>query len=243
MSDCSEFYKLHITARHSGVSTVTSKAEKAKRPELAPDILEEEWSYFKARWTQYKQATGLKGGDIVTQLLECCTEPLRRDHQRTFSGARAANVMEEVIFAELRQIAVCMRNKAVNRVKLSTLKQDKGEPIRKFSGRVRSLATVNGYSVKCSNEECGHDVSYTEAVIMDQLIAGLADTDIQKDVLSLTESDTWDLEKLLKYFEGKESGLASQGLMSGSGGGGISAVKTCVKKSILGVWGTVRLLE
>ena len=48
--------------------------------------------------------------------------------------------MEEVVFAELKQIAVCKRNKAVNRVKLSTLKQDKGEPIRKFAGILRSLA-------------------------------------------------------------------------------------------------------
>ena len=119
---------------------------------------------------------------------------------------------------------MCKRNKAVNRVKLSTLKQDKGEPVRKFAGRVRSLAAVNGYSIKCTNAECGRDVSYTEAVIMDQLIAGLADTEIQKDVLSHTGADTWDLEKLLKYVEGKESGLASQGLMSGSGGGGVSVV-------------------
>ena len=98
--DCLEFYKIHITARHSGViSTVTSKAEKAKRPELAPDISEKDWSYFKARWIQCKQASGLKGEDIVTQLLECCTEPLRRDHHRTFSGAGAADVTEEVVFS------------------------------------------------------------------------------------------------------------------------------------------------
>ena len=70
MSDCLEFYKIHVIARHSGViSTATSKAEKAKRPELAPDISEKDWSYFKARWTQYKQSTGLKGEDILTQLL------------------------------------------------------------------------------------------------------------------------------------------------------------------------------
>lgn len=120
---------------------------------------------------------------------------------------------------------MCKRNKAVNRVKLGILRQDKVEPVRKFAGRVRSLAVVNGYTVKCAKEGCGQDVSYTEAIIMDQLTAGLADTEIQKDVLSHTEADTWDLEKLLKYVEGKESGLAGQGLMSGSGSGGVSVVK------------------
>ena len=231
VADCLGFYKLHVTARHQASNIAASKAEKAKRPELAPDISEEDWTYFQARWTQYKKATGLKGDDVITQLLECCTEPLRRDHHRTFSGARAAPATEAIVVAELKQIAVCKRNKAVNRVKLSTLKQDKGEPIRKFAGRVRSLAAVNGYSVKCTGAECGQDVSYTEPVIMDQLIAGLADGEIQKDVLSHTEADTWDLEKLLKYVEGKESGLSSQVLMSGSGGGAVGVVKPAQRRA------------
>ena len=51
------------------------------------------------------------------------------------------------------------------------------------------------------------DVSYTEAVIADQVIAGLTDTEIQREVLSHTKADTCDLEKLLKYVEGKESGV------------------------------------
>ena len=130
---------------------------------------------------------------------------------------------EASVLAELKQTTVCKRNKVVNRVKLRTMKQDRGEPVRKFAGRVRSLAAVSSYSVKCSKESCGQDVSYTEAVIMDQIITGLADTEIQKDVLSHTDSDTMTLETLLKFIEGKESGLASQGLLSG--GGGVSAVR------------------
>ena len=237
VADCLGFYKLHVSARHEAGNTA-SKAEKAKRPPLAPDISEEDWTYFEARWTQYKQATGLKGDDVITQLLECCAESLRRDHHRTYSGARAAAAATEtVILAELKQIAVCKRNKAVNRVKLSSLRQDKGEPIRKFAGRVRSLAVVNGYSVKCTGAECGQEVSYTEPVIMDQLIAGLADGEIQTDVLSHTEADTWDLEKLLKYVEGKESGLASRELLSGSGGGAVNVVKPGQRRAQGQGWG------
>ena len=213
-------YKLHVGARHQ--NNAASKAEKAKRPELSSDISDEDWSYFISRWTQYKKATGISGDDIVTQLMECCSERLRRDHHRTFSGG-AAVVTEASVLAELKQITVCKRNKAVNRVKLSTMKQDRGEPVRKFAGRVRSLAAVSSYSVKCSKEDCGQDVSYTEAVIMDQIITGLADTEIQKDVLSHTYSDTMTLETLLKFIEGKESGLVSQGLLAG--GGGVSAVR------------------
>ena len=119
--------------------------EKAKRPELSSDISDEDWSYFISRWTQYKKATGISGDDIVTQLMECCSERLRRDHHRTFSGG-ATVLTEASVLAELKQITVCKRNKAVNRVKLSTMKQDRGEPVRKFAGRVRSLAAVSSYS-------------------------------------------------------------------------------------------------
>ena len=54
-----------------------------------------------------------------------------------------------------------------------------------------------------------------EEVIMDQLITGLADVEIQRDVLSHPDAAVMNLEKLLQFIEGKESGQESQGLLSG----------------------------
>ena len=64
--------------------------------------------------------------------------------------------------------------------------------------------------------KCEEPVSYTDEVIKDQVIAGIADSEIQKDVLSHPEAKVFDLEKLLSFIEGKESGMTSQGLMSGN---------------------------
>lgn len=50
---------------------------------------------------------------------------------------------------------------------------------------------------------------------MDQLITGLADVEIQRDVLSHPDAAVMNLEKLLQFIEGKESGQESQGLLSG----------------------------
>ena len=58
---------------------------------------------------------------------------------------------------------------------------------------------------------CNDPVSYTDEVIKDQVIAGIADLEIQKDVLSHPDSKTFNLEKLLSFVEGKESGMTSQG--------------------------------
>ena len=213
-----ELYKIHVRAAHDdGAETSPSaKAERARRPELSSDISDEDWDYFVARWKSYKKATKLTGDYIVIQLMECCSDSIRRDHHRTYSGLEDGRD-EETVLGELKKIAVKKRNKAVNRVKLGDLKQERGEPIRRFAGRVRSLASVSEFKVKCKGANCGADVSYAEEVIADQVVRGTADVEIQKDVLSHVDADTWDLENLLKFIEGKESGMASQGLMSSTG--------------------------
>ena len=45
---------------------------------------------------------------------------------------------------------------------------------------------------------------------------GLANTEIQRDVLSQLDADKLTLDKLLTFIEGKESGEASQGLLANS---------------------------
>ena len=134
-----------MKVKHSNIQHA-SKPEKAKRPELSAEMSDEDWVYFKARWAEYKKATGINTeDDIITQLMECCCESVRRDHHRTFSRADddSTPVTEQIRLKELKQLAVRKKNKAVNRVKLGTIRQDKGEPVRKFAGRVRSLAAVS----------------------------------------------------------------------------------------------------
>ena len=215
--------EMHFSAKHRSPVTSSSqtskssaaKPEKAKRPELAAEVSDEDWNYFLARWEAYKKATCLEGEDLVLQLMECCCEGLRRDHHRTYPSISSL-ATESSCLAQLKQLAVRAKNRAVHRVKLNTLKQDKGEPVRKFAGRIRSLAGVSDYSVKCT--KCDTAVPYTDSVIMDQVIAGLAELDIQRDVLSHPDAKHLTLEKLLIFIEGKESGQASLGLVSGNSG-------------------------
>ena len=206
--------EMHFKSKHSSTKpkSTSAKAEKAKRPEIAAEMSDEDWQYFLSRWEAYKKSTSLEGEEIVLQLMECCCEQLRRDHHRTYPGNQTT-VTESSRLAEIKQIAVRAKNRAVNRAKLNTLKQDKGEPIRKFAGRIRSLASVSGYSIACTG--CKIAVSYTDEVIMDQVIAGIADLEIQKDVLSHPDAENLNLEKLLVFVEGKESGQTSLGLLSG----------------------------
>ena len=86
LPDTIKLYEIHLKVKHSSAKNAP-KPEKAKRPELAAEMSDEDWVYFKSRWSDYKKATAISGDEIVTQLMECCCENIRRDHHRTFSRA------------------------------------------------------------------------------------------------------------------------------------------------------------
>ena len=98
-------YKIHVEAKHK-TAQVSTKVEKAKRPELASEVSDEDWAYFKSRWLEYKKATNLTSAeDILVQLMECCCEQLRRDHHRMFlsSAGNGGEATEETRLKELKQ--------------------------------------------------------------------------------------------------------------------------------------------
>ena len=125
--------EIHVAAKHQknkSTKATAVKAEKAKRPEIAAEVSDEDWAYFLNRWESYKKATNLEGDEVVLQLMECCCDQLRKDHYRNFPS-NPTSISEKDILSQLKQLAVRAKNRAVNRVKLSTLHQDKGEPIRR----------------------------------------------------------------------------------------------------------------
>ena len=79
--------EMHFAAKHqrSKAAKVNAvKAEKAKRPEIAAEVSDEDWAYFLSRWEMYKTATNLEGDKVILQLMGCCCEQLRKDHYRNF---------------------------------------------------------------------------------------------------------------------------------------------------------------
>ena len=79
---------------------------------------------------------------------------------------------------------------------------------------MRALAVIAEYQVIC---QCEKTVPYADLVIKDQVIAGIANTEIKEAVLSHTEINDMTLDRLLVYVEGKESGKASLGQMESRG--------------------------
>ena len=118
----------------------------------------------------------MKEEEIVQKLMVCCSEDLQKDHFRQFGSDDDPE--EEELLKQLHSLTVRRKNISVLRKNLHSLRQDKGEPVRKFAGRVRALARVCEYKVSC---ECKHSPTYEESMIKDQVIASLYNHEILKD--------------------------------------------------------------
>ena len=200
----------HTTTHQAQGPAQAARVEKVKRPEISSAGTTEDWVYFQSRWGDYVRATKLVGPDRVIQLLECCDEQLRRDLTRNAGGTLAGGTEEETL-AAMKALAVREENIMVARVALHHMKQDRDEPIRAFAARLRGQAGVCKYTKVCPG--CNHDVSYTEAILTDVLCRGIADPEIQIDLLG-DPNQAMTLEQALKYIEAKEAGKRSASQLS-----------------------------
>ena len=194
----------HATT-HSVPHPVMAKAEKVKRPSISSGGTTEDWQYFKSRWDDYVRATKISGADKVIQLLECCDEQLRRDLTRNTSRT-LTELPEAEVLAAMKMLAVREENVMVARVRLHGMKQDRGEPVRAYGARLRGQASVCRYTQQCRN--CEATVDYTKAIVRDVLCQGLADSEIQLDLLGDKNQDMT-LEQTLRFIEAKEAGKRS----------------------------------
>ena len=94
----------------------------------------------------------------------------------------------------------------VARVTLQNMRQDRNEPIRNFRARLSGHTGVCKFTIKCPN--CENDINYTDTIIRDVLARGIADADIQLDLLG-DENQDMTLEDVTQFIEAKESGKRS----------------------------------
>ena len=199
--------QMHEKAKHEQqtVSNSSAKADKVRRPTITGGGSSEDWQYFVTRWEEYAAATKLSESDKVLQLLECCDEQLRRDLTRAAGGTLSSKPEDEVMEA-IRKLAVREENTMVGRFTLHQMSQDTDEPVRNFGARIKGQANVCNYSTECPN--CEHNIDYTDEILRDVLVRGLADTEIQLQLLGDKNQDM-KLEEMFKFVESKESGKRS----------------------------------
>ena len=97
------------------------------------------------------------------------------------------------------------------RVALSRMTQDRGEPIRAFAARLRGQAEVCRFTKKCPG--CDRISNQGEERVADQLCVGLADAEIQEDLLKHPDQ-SMSVEDTIRFVEVRAAGKRSALMMA-----------------------------
>ena len=187
--------------------------ERPKRPKVDMGCTSERWSYFKSCWATYKQLTNITGNDATVQLLECCEDTLKlalfRAHNDQLQSKKEPDVLEAI-----EKLAVEPEKEIVERVRLLNMRQDRDELVQSFVTRLRGQARMCKFvfKFKCSCD-VESDVNYSDLVVRDVLARGIADTDIQVELLGTTNQGM-SLEQCVEFIKTKEAGKASASHLS-----------------------------
>ena len=122
------------------------------------------------------------------------------------AGGSLTNKPEDEVLAVIKCLAVREENSMVARVQLHNMRQDLDETVRSFGARLRGQTSVCKFTIECPS--CKKGVDYTNAILLDVLTHGIADADIQLDLLS-AENQDMSLEEAFKFIEAKEAGKRS----------------------------------
>ena len=209
----------HMAATRPAITK--QKPPKINRPCISRDSSEETWNNFQSRWSMFKDSTDLTLQETVKQLFQCCDEELGDDILRGHPSA--INDTEQVLLNTIKQLAVTPVAISVRRSELLSMKQDHGENARSFFARIYAKATTCAYSISCTSGTCTEVVDFTEVIVKDVLVTGLADGDIKKEVLGWAELDMRNVRDTVAFLEAKE--MACDALTKQSAMAAISGYK------------------
>ena len=195
-----ELLDIHVKVDHRIAGGDNRKPEKFPRPEISLDKSAEDWSEFKVTWDQYKEEYALTGPQLIRQLYACCSEEMKTSLSRITAGQQFRKTEKELLDL-MKQLAVRFQNPMVHVQEFLHQVQNQEEGVRSYLTRLRGVAARCNFSETCP--DCNKDISYSDSIIRFKLIAGLYDSEIKEDILSLEEKS---LDETVKTIEAKESG-------------------------------------
>ena len=213
-------FQSHMMTHQAPVSSNAVPGQRLppiQRPEVRQDITEEDWDAFIIEWQNFKRCTNLPSASVTDQLYQCCERSLARLLIK--EQPNIVSTDEGSLLSAMNRLAVIKVATSVRRSKLLSTRQSHGEGFREFYANVKAAAATCNFQVRCPNDCCkdAPPVDYTSSVIKDVIVLGIADSDIQKDVLAWEELDDKDDKAVVAFVETKE--LAQNAWMSSQSSG------------------------
>ena len=204
-ADLKEETSLQLLSLHAlaHAQTPTSRGPKLTRPTIDIGVDLETWNAFVRRWDTFRIGSNISESASAVQLFQCASDALG-DMLLKSDPALTTKSTAEVIVA-MKQLAVIPVAVGVSRAELLQMKQSCDEPVRTYAARVRGKAETCSF-VTSTSCVCGKSVScdYTEEVIRDVILAGLADLDIRREALSTTDILQKKINDVISIIESRE---------------------------------------
>jgi hypothetical protein len=186
---------------HVAGSRTTNQASgpKLERPQIDMGASSEEWNIFHRRWVVFRRGSGLREEAASAQLFECACATLGDALLKGDPNITDKDV--DTVLTMMRQLAVIPVAIGVLRAEFVQMQQSRDELFRAFAARVRGKAETCAYGIDCT---CGLTVDFTDQMTRDVLIAGIADMDIRKEILSTQGVLEKPLNDIIACVESKE---------------------------------------
>ena len=185
------------------------------RPRIKLNSSNEEWNAFTRRWREYKRGSPISDAAASGQLLECAEDTLYDLILRAHPQFTSMPI--DGAIAVMKSLAIIPVALGVLRSELLSMMQDPDETFRTFAARVQGKAEICEFKTRyrgrgtCGADNCGAayayegETYYTDEMIRDVLLQGIADVDIRREALSVLGIQQYPLNDIVAFVETRET--------------------------------------
>lgn len=206
--------QIHDRTVHPPLAQPSTHKLKLDPPSIATGCDPDQWSAFTRQWKMYKTGMAITDNVLPTALFYCCDPYLRTDIMRDLQGD-VASMLETDLLKAIKRLAVKEESTLVQRIKLNRMTQSPGSNIRTFLASLRGQASLCQYKATCKELGCNHIFDYSDEIIKDNLVRGIADPEIMSDLLGDSKTDRT-LEETVSFIAQKEQGKVTRSAVGDS---------------------------
>ncbi|XP_052760759.1 uncharacterized protein LOC128203366 [Mya arenaria] len=208
--------QIHDRTVHTALARPAPQKLKLDPPSITAGCDPDQWSAFTRQWDMYKVGMSIADNVLATALFYCCNSDLRTDIMRDIQGD-VANMAEADLLGAIKRLAVKDESTLVHRIKLNRMTQSPGTGIRTFLASLRGQASLCQYKATCKEPGCAHVFDFSDEIIKDNLVRGIADPEIMSDLLGDPKTDRT-LEETVSFIAQKEQGKVTKSAVGDSAG-------------------------
>ena len=137
-------------------------------------------------WSRYKWIEELDDDEKIRLELRDACSPEVNQLLYDFVGPHTLNdatLTEAILLAHVKSVSVKSIHVEVHRWTFANMKQEEGECITKFVGRLKAQASLCKFEMACQCG-CGHTTMYSYEMISQQIVKGLANPEHQARMLN-----------------------------------------------------------